>query len=271
MKANNLTISVPNKGCDKNCPYCISKITGDIKSNAGVMLKNTHKVEQLAVSAQVSSVLITCKGETLLNYETALSYIDRFSQYPLELQTNGIWLSKNTEKIEELAQTGLNIVAVSVDSKPDLSLVSHMFRAIKSYGMLLRICFNFTDTVFDDNFAQFTENHFAHYPIDQVLIRNIGYPKHNVVKRDSITEWIDKHNAQGKYNEFYTEVSNEYTVPLIRTLAHGAKVFDYKGIAVCFSDYCIQEAHNEEDLRSLIFLEDGHLYTSWSSKASKIF
>ena len=33
MRANNLTISVPYKGCDKDCPYCVSKMTGYMESD----------------------------------------------------------------------------------------------------------------------------------------------------------------------------------------------------------------------------------------------
>jgi uncharacterized Fe-S cluster-containing radical SAM superfamily protein len=271
MKANNLTISVENHGCDKDCPYCISKITGNVNSNRGRVLKNLSKVKTLTSAAQVSSVLITSKGETLLNYDDTLMFIDHFERYPLELQTNGVWLSKNTDKISELANAGLNIVSISVDSKAEISSMRHMLRIIKAHNMLVRICFNFTDYVKEQCFAEFMSYYFYGGDIDQVLIRNVGYPRHNKIKTDRYIDWINEHNAQEKYNDFYQQVVNDYTSPLIRTLAHGAKIFDVNGIAVCFSDYCIQEAHNEEDIRSLIFLEDGHLYTSWSSMASKLF
>ena len=43
MKAQTLAISVPNYGCNKNCPYCVSKMTGYLKSNESLFLDNTQE------------------------------------------------------------------------------------------------------------------------------------------------------------------------------------------------------------------------------------
>jgi hypothetical protein len=58
---------------------------------------------------------------------------------------------------------------------------------------------------------------------------------------------------------------------LIRDLATGVKVYDVGGISLAISDYCIQEQDSGSNLRSLVFQEDGHLYTSWGSRASILF
>ena len=52
---------------------------------------------------------------------------------------------------------------------------------------------------------------------------------------------------------------------------HGMSIYDCKGISVLFSDYCIQEQANDNDVRSIVFHEDGHLYTLWNSAASMRF
>ena len=57
----------------------------------------------------------------------------------------------------------------------------------------------------------------------------------------------------------------------LRTLPYGAKLYDIYGISVTYFDYCIQDSSNEDDLRSLIFQEDGHLNTNWNSEAGRIF
>jgi hypothetical protein len=51
----------------------------------------------------------------------------------------------------------------------------------------------------------------------------------------------------------------------------GIEVYDIMGMSVCFSDYCIQQENRMEDIRSLIFHQDGHVYTSWDSPASILF
>ena len=58
---------------------------------------------------------------------------------------------------------------------------------------------------------------------------------------------------------------------VIRKLPYGATIYDIGGIAVTWFDYCIQDAHGVDDIRSLIFQEDGHLYTAWDSPASILF
>ena len=63
----------------------------------------------------------------------------------------------------------------------------------------------------------------------------------------------------------------EYVYPIIRKLPFGATVFDINGVSFTYFDYCVQESSNDETIRSLIYQEDGHLYTSWNSKASIIF
>jgi len=49
MRANNLTICVPNRGCDKNCKYCISKMTFEPESNYQLMVRNAKKVAKIAL------------------------------------------------------------------------------------------------------------------------------------------------------------------------------------------------------------------------------
>jgi hypothetical protein len=48
-------------------------------------------------------------------------------------------------------------------------------------------------------------------------------------------------------------------------------VRDVGGIAVTFFEYCVQDSNGEDDIRSLIYNQDGHLYTTWNSPASMIF
>jgi len=57
---------------------------------------------------------------------------------------------------------------------------------------------------------------------------------------------------------------------LIRELPN-LRIYDYKGLSVSSSDYCMQDESGADDIRSLIFMEDGHLYTNWNSKASILF
>ena len=98
MKAQNLTVSVPANKCDKDCPYCISKITWETNPDQVLVQRNIPKVKRLANSAEISNVLITSKKEPFMNYDGLIWMANQFSDYWLELQTNGIELNKKPAK-----------------------------------------------------------------------------------------------------------------------------------------------------------------------------
>jgi len=277
MKANNLTISVPYMGCDKNCPYCVSKCTGSLEANSSAMLRNFPKVLSLARMSQVSSVLITGKGEPCLNIGSVLDWTHKFKEFPVELQTNGIWLSKNPDMVAELSSNGMNVIALSIDTlRTDQSKLA---KAIHDAGMLLRICFNVTNdkhlrranqkgviVPFDDIFYLARM-----WGADQLTLRKIVAP--NYKKETDQSKWIKENCNTDVYNRLQTRMMLmcEEQGHFLRRLPYGAEVWDLHGTAVSYSNYCIQDNNNTEDIRSLIFQEDGHVYTSWNSEASKLF
>ncbi len=54
----------------------------------------------------------------------------------------------------------------------------------------------------------------------------------------------------------------------LRQLITGENLYEWEGISFTHSDHCIQERSNgEDDIRSLVFLEDGHVYTGWNVKS----
>lgn len=277
MKANNLTISIPNKGCDKNCPYCVSQCTGLMESNEQLMLWNSPKVLNLARMSQVSSVLLTGKGEPCLNFDSVLDFTHKFKEFPLELQTNGIWLSKNLNRCQTLSSTGMNVIALSIDTlRTDHSKLA---RAIHDAGMLLRVCFNVTN---DKHLRRAHQSrvivpfedilHVTRvWGADQLTLRKITIPNHTDKTKQS--NWINENCEEALWARLRYEMAQMLSKDghHLRSLPYGAQVYDLHGVAVSYSDYCIQDGNNTEDIRSLIFQEDGHLYTSWNSDASKLF
>jgi pyruvate-formate lyase-activating enzyme len=274
MKANNLTISIPNMGCDKNCKYCVSKCTGSVETNCTLMYRNIDKVLNLARMSQVSSVMLTGKGEPFLNLGDVYDFTRRFKEFPLEIQTNGIWLNKNRGRISELAELGMNVIAVSVDAG-DMVLLD-LSHAIHEAGMLLRVTFNVTNkeallprTSFQDLLNAARDL----WGADQLTLRNIVVP--NYTKHTLQSRWIkNKKNVDPRlYQCLQAELIKmcQKKGHHIRSLPYGAEVYDLQGVAVSYSDYCIQDGNNTEDIRSLILQDDGHVYTSWASKASILF
>jgi MoaA/NifB/PqqE/SkfB family radical SAM enzyme len=196
MRANNLTISIPNKGCDKSCPYCVSKCTGAIKENRGLMLSNLPKVLTMARLGQVSSVMLTGKGEPCLNFKDVLMFCEHFREFPLEIQTNGIWLSHHLLEVPVLAGHGMNVVAISIDDSGSVP-IEKLSKAIHDAGMLLRMTFNVTNAFKFREFSfQSLLDYCVKWGVDQLTLRKIVAPNYTEETEQSI--WIkDKVDDRG--------------------------------------------------------------------------
>ncbi|MBN2225272.1 MAG: hypothetical protein JW765_11385 [Deltaproteobacteria bacterium] len=271
LKAENLTISVPNLGCDKNCPYCVSRMTGYVTNNFPRMLRNCKKVIHVARAAEVTSVLFTGKGEPTLAYRELTSLARLFNFWPLELQTNGIGLAAGDDSLlKGLYDAGFDVIAVSVDTAGQLDACRELFSRIRDAGLLSRITVNITDLLGDVTFPSLLD-YCRQTGISQLTLRRIVTPENpkDMKTADWIADNVDDNDYRSLMEQARLYVSEQGK--LIRTLNHGVEVYDCGGVSFSYSDYCIQERNRGDNIRSLVFLEDGHLYTSWNSASSILF
>ncbi len=278
MKAQNLTISIPCSECDKNCLYCISTITWQPESNIKLMAENLPKVKRVADRAGVTNVLITSKKEPFMNIGETLSFANEFKDYWLEIQTNGLHLNKHADACaRDLSIRGVNIVAFSVDKLDNIDKYADTFATLARYGIITRVCFNLTKLITKrygfynimDRVVNRKDSNGIPF-IRQVLFRNISYPS-TAFKGYPAVKWIDANVSHADYITLVDQATRA-DMKKLRTIPHtGITIYSYQGVSVCFSDYCIQESNMTEDIRSLIFHADGHLYTSWDDPASILF
>lgn len=277
MKAQNISICIPNRGCDKNCPYCISKMTGYMEANVFLMERNLPKVKKIADKMGITTILLTGKGEPLFNdvsrVET-INYIETFKEHIVELQTNGFFLSENPKFLDILFSVGLNTLALSVDDPDFIYENRDLIKRAKELGLVVRATFNLTERFIPVLDIEHLIAMCKSDGIDQVTLRQITIPKY-LQKTDLALKtalWIEKNIDKRIYETLmkqFGEIKDKY--PLLRKLNFGANVYDVKGVAFTCFDYCIQDNNDEEDIRTLIFAEDGHLYDNWNSKASILF
>jgi molybdenum cofactor biosynthesis enzyme MoaA len=275
MKAQNLAISIPKRHfCDKNCPYCVSKMTGYLEPNLTLFKRNLKKAKTLAKNSNITSVLITGKGEPTLEWDLMMYVIDEFNEFPLELQTNGKHLKENPEKLTTLAMRGLNVLAISIDHTNGIYEYKELIKKAQELGMLVRYTFNLTYWLELLSFEKLFEM-CADVGIDQLSIREVSIPTDAIDAQRSIEaqNWIKKHVKQGEVSRIHTEM--EATLVnhgrFLMPLPYGAKLYDLDGISVTWFDYCVQDSNEGDDIRSLIYQEDGHMYFTWNSKASRLF
>lgn len=265
MKANNLSISVPNKGCDRDCPYCISKMTGYSTANEDLLERNLKKVKNMAGKAGVTSVSLTGKGEPVLNTDWVMLFGKVFEDYPIELQTNGLILKEKTYLVNVLYKSNIDIVAISIDNFHDLDSYLDLFTKIKEYGLTIRLTFNLVKEVYSFSVWDIL-NRCIELGIDQVSFREITSPTYikNTDLAYKTKKWIEENVDRKKSSDFVAELGAVVDESqFIRNLPYGASLYYYKGVSFTYFNYCIQDSSDGEDIRSLILYEDGHLSTTW--------
>ncbi len=279
MKANNLTISIPYRGCDRNCPYCVSKMTGYIKANEEAFSENLEKVRTVANNSGITSLLVTGKGEPFLNTDAIDLLLDVFGDYPFEIQTNGLqllsWHKKAPNSFLDQSRLtgGINVFAVSLDRLKSLQTCRDMFHCLDQAGAVVRVTMNASSWLKDTSFETLIDA-CLEAGVRQFSIRKLTIPHfvENSMREDykKTSQWINNHADGTEYHRLITEFM-EGSYEKLRELNFGATIFDVRGVSFTHFDYCIQDSNTGEDIRSLIYQEDGHLYTSWNSRASIIF
>jgi len=264
MKANNLTICI-DAICGKNCPYCISKMTWNPTPNEVLFTRNLPKALEMARLASVSSVLITSKGEPLNNLNKVQECAKYFRTFPLEIQTNGLLSCACT--VKSLYLHGFNTLAISIDKYKAIDTLADIYNEANKFGMNIRLTIVLTDmwNVDPNDFFVKIKN----YGIKQITFRKATIPSNSLDITTS--NWI-QNNTTKDHSYFLDYFRRDFTPKhLVRELAFGSSVYDLGGISFSIIDYCIQEHNNTEDIRSLIYHQDGHLYTSWDKQGSIIF
>jgi hypothetical protein len=148
----------------------------------------------------------------------------------------------------------------------DFDRFAYPLLSAKKIGIITRVTLNITDMLPYLNWETLL-GYCRKYKVDQFSLRRITIPT-GVSEDDPTAKWIRQHHADETYKNLTRALA---TNRAIRRLPYGSVVYDLDGIAVTAFDYCVQDEHGENDIRSLIFQEDGHLYTAWNSPASVLF
>lgn len=283
MKAQTLAISIPNFGCKKNCPYCVSKMTGYMNHNINLFIRNMKKVNKYVELANVSNIIFTSKGEIFDDSMSTSLFLDiacGLEKYALEVQTNAesfFRLSESAlyQKLDHLYNCGINVIAVSIDSPRFLGAYETLIS--KNENIIWRAVVNITPMIVDSVSPLNLLTILRNAGFRQVSFREITIPSYGTVNTEesiNAKAWIVEHiNLNEKVQKFTADVLKTIQAfgRLIRRLPYGVELYDVEGLALTYFPYCIQDTSSEDDVRSLIYQEDGHLYTTWNSKASIIF
>jgi MoaA/NifB/PqqE/SkfB family radical SAM enzyme len=297
MKFQTLSIVTGTAACQAACPFCVSKLTGDgvtWKQPKEINYRNLHKALNLAQLGNVSTVIMTGKGEPFLFPRQIIEYLDAMESYKfpfIEIQSNGELLLNDSiirdttwdtdSYLKELYKLGVTTILIS-NVGPDAELnrkiyfpkrktpmdMQKLVKRIQAQGINVRLTtIGIKDGVDTPEKLEELVQWASFLGANQLTWRPVNAPEYNS-KNDDVLKWVnDNYINSDKRREIIESVQNIGT--LLYKLVHGAAVYDYKGMNLCMTNSLTSDI-TDETIRQLIFYPDGSLHTDWTNKGSRL-
>lgn len=297
MNVQTLSIVTGSMACQAKCPFCVSKMTpqnGVESKLPEVNWRNFHKAAKLANNWNVSTVILTGKGEPTLFPEQVSEFLSELDEYEfplIELQTNGIklaeWFNKTRTNLYpysrlgqwyDLGLTMVNLSVVSQDPKLNEQIytpgreyhdLEKLVKDIHDYGISVRLSCTMLDGYMSTpdqvrDFIEFAKKVGA----EQVTLRPVAAPDDTENPGVAATT----RNMMLSYNQTRSiESWLALNGTLLLRLPTGGCVYDVYGQNVCWTDCLTVHAEEGNFMRQLIFFPDGHLRYAWQHKGAVIF
>jgi molybdenum cofactor biosynthesis enzyme MoaA len=282
MNIQNFSIIAGTAACNAGCPYCISKMTG-IKE-LGYKLEpvnwaHFHKAARLAQLSQVSTVLMTGKGEPLLYPNEITAFLENLQSYNfpfIELQTNGLLLVEKKALFERYLQMwqklGLSLVSISIvhyDSlknqaiyTPDREYINleKLVNKLHRTGFSVRFsCTLVKDLIDSPEQVLKIARKARQWHVEQLSLRPVTRP--NISESQEVYDWTGKHLLSRKQIETIKNFLDQKGHRLI-TYGHGSILYDLEGQNVCLTNALTLKPETS-DIRQVIYFPDGHLKFDW--------
>lgn len=281
-------------------PFCISKQTVpngiDLKEPT-VNWRNFAKACRLAEMSNVTTTIITSKGEPTLFPNQVSEYLENLQKFNMpivELQTNGIPIANNAGErffntdpyfnigyLSDWYKAGLTTIILSIvhfdpeknrqiylPHKKEYIDLPALIAILHKHGFSVRLsCVGlkgYIDNVepLQELIAWAKEN-----KVEQLSYRGVTKPE--VTRDDEVSKWTeDNFVPEENIMMIRDHLNKEGT--LLMNLIHNAKVYDYNGQNVCLTN-CLTYDPNEEELRQLIFFPNGKLRYSWQHEGAILF
>ena len=287
-------------GCNQKCKFCIARMTSSPKAekfNEEKYLKKLKRALKYVKSGGAQTAIITSKGETLLSSKDYLLKIIEllgkdFGQ--IDLHTNGSLLTR--EMAENFYDAGLTNITLSVPSLSKDSLISitedfvdyrNIIGFCRDIGLAVRLsCVTNKQGVKDLNSMLEYIREAKMAGVHQIVFRELWVPEKSKQSNSEVYKWSQENFIPlGNFRAFIEELEKERKAYYIFALPWGEKVYDIEGMnitcatctanyynSVCSTELCDNNSANVSDtIKSVVFLPDGHLYSTWEFEGSMIF
>lgn len=280
MKTSTFSVVVGDDKCNANCPFCVSKMTGnasEIGFNRGRLAK-ACKIAKSAADGLLTTML-TGKGEPMLypgQIGEILKVLDQQAMPLVELQTNGTLIDHWRYVMDNWKGVGLDLVCISIASPyPDISNEVMGIKGDYNYWdavkILQEIGFSVRLNCTMTKQGLHTVKEFQdlmtkcwHAKVDQVTLREVDRP----ACCGPQATWVDENKPVGFAKKLSHCIEMRGGTRLLE-LTHGGVVYDLNGQNVCVSN-CLTGSTNPDDTRQIIFFPDGRIAYDWRYEGARI-
>lgn len=282
IQSHTLHLVVPTANiCPIGCKYCISNMSEWVKVDIDFQMRNIFLARSLAKRAGVQETVVISRNEPVQNIPLVFRFGILFGGYfPTTLQTNArAWFGADAiinpkDTISKLEKGHYATLALSIDSVEILNHVMNC-KTLQQSPLTIRYVFVLTNDIVHYLKSANILNLLKHPVIEQATFRVIDIPqKVNTSGRAKKTQqWIkentDAEAANGMINFIHAKL-NQTNAPFYGNVG-STIIFSYGNTKIALAKECIEEGSYNDSVRSLIYAEDGHMYTRWNDKGSRIF
>lgn len=289
MKAQSLSVVVPNPHCINQCSFCVSGMHESPYKNlleAGSPDFNLCMQEYLrrlnfAQQNGCNTVMLTGSSEPQQNKQflTYFGMFLRMMEIPfswVEMQTTGVLLNKDYLRFLR-SHVNVSLISLSISALNDeknQAIIHSPMRVclwdlahdIKAEGFSLRLSLNLSE-----EFEQFTPEQLftacKEMGADQVTLRMLYSDGANTPQ----AKWVNEHKLVDVHTAELYRYIRTYGKPIGR-LPYGAVKYSIMGMSVVLDEDCMGKEEQEADTYKYLILQpNAKLYSSWDDPASLIF
>lgn len=289
MKAQSLSVVVPNPHCINQCSFCVSGMHESPYKNlleAGSPDFNLCMQEYLrrlnfAQQNGCNTVMLTGSSEPQQNKQflTYFGMFLRMMEIPfswVEMQTTGVLLNKDYLRFLR-SHVNVSLISLSISALNDeknQAIIHSPMRVclwdlahdIKAEGFSLRLSLNLSE-----EFEQFTPEQLftacKEMGADQVTLRMLYSDGANTPQ----AKWVNEHKLVDVHTAELYRYIRTYGKPIGR-LPYGAVKYSVMGMSVVLDEDCMGKEEQEADTYKYLILQpNAKLYSSWDDPASLIF
>jgi molybdenum cofactor biosynthesis enzyme MoaA len=281
MKSNTFSIVVGDDKCNARCPFCVAKMTGQVRPVVGLNVRRLDTACKIAKQSAngFCTAMITGKGEPLLfpgHIEAVLYKLQEHNFPVIELQTNGVLIDRYKKVMAKWQGIGLDLVCISIaaddpESSNCIMGISGDYRYPHAVDTLHELGFSVRLNVTMTRQGLHTTKEFNallarchRLGVEQLTLREVTMPN----CCGPTAEWVKKNIPTG-FSKVLGHYIEMHGGTRLLVLPHGGVVYDICDQNVCVTN-CLTGSTDPDDTRQIIYFPDGRIAYDWRYAGARI-